>query len=1337
MGSLAIENALSSCCTGLAGVAPSPADTASWLAARLAAHPVARIQLSGTSEIQAGGTDGRLRHVELAAVITAIEQAAPGSAGRPEIHLYQDWIAANAEGSPHLYAAWFNLGAALAREGEANGAASAYGNAHQLNPVFHPAAIQLGLTLEGMGQKDAALRIWGGAIQSDEARTTLLNHRGRLMERLGRLDEAEAALRSSLLINPAQLDASQHWVHIRQKACRWPALAAIIPGLPPAELLRRSGPLAALALTDDVSVQCEITASWIASKMPPAATRLSAPEGYHHDRVRIGYLSSDFCSHAMGFLITELFERHDRTQFEVFGYCATLEDGSSIRQRIVAAFDHHRIIRGLSDEQAARLIRDDEIDILIDLNGLTAHTRLAVLRWRPAPIQATYLGFVGPVALPELDYLLCDDFVIPPSQSDAYRPMPLTIARTYQANDSKRSIGKTLSRQEAGLPETCFVFCCFSNHYKITEAMFGAWMSILRQADQAVLWLTVDNAWSQVNLREEATRAGVAPERILFAERVSSELYMSRLSLADLFLDTFPYNAGTVASDAIRMQLPLLTLSGASFASRMAGSLLHAIGARQGIATTLSEYIAVATTLATDRRAYASYKQHFASGAWKATSGNIAGFTREFETTLRRLMANQPVAMITPGLEEPLDVVTSDVAAASNSRDTHRDPRSEDFGLTELINTAEKMAGSGNVEACLELYALWLQHHLTDSLRHVAHFNHGVLLSDSGQPARAAAAFAEATRAAPTFLPAYINAGVAFERLDRIEEAIGCWLHVADCLVPVDGDCISQKTTALKHVARVSKMNGNLPRVEAVLHRSLDIDPHQRDVIQHWIAAREMQCKWPVIAPWGKLTQSSLMAACSPLALAIHTNDPMFQLANAWRSFESDAVRTSSPCTVGRWVPPAAPPPKRPLRIGYVSPDLREHAVGFLTAELFELHDRAKIEVFAYFSGPGGSDALQARIRQTVDHWRNIVGWSDKQAARRIVDDEIDILIDLGGHTAGAPAGAFALRPAPVIVNWLGYPGSMGTPHHQYIIADEMIIPPCYEKFYSERVVRLPCYQPTDRKRIVAQPPSRCEAGLTDGAMVYCCFNGTQKITPAMFQCWMRILARVPHSILWLLSCDTATDERLRQQAALHGVSPGRLVFAARKLNAEHLARYDLADLFLDTSPYGAHTTASDALWMGVPVLTLAGRSFASRVCSSLVHAAGLPELVCSSPEAYVNRAVELGTGPDMLLALRERLQVDRDRCTLFNMPLLVTRLELLYERMWDDYLSDRLPKPDLTNLAVYNAIGDELDHETVEIPDLQGYERQYAIALAYRDSLSPIMPDGRLVRRTAVTCPR
>ena len=587
------------------------------------------------------GMSEHLETISFEAIITAIEQGRPGVTGAAEILIYRQWIEANTGTSPHLFAAWFNLGVALGLTGDRVGALAAYGNAGALRPDFFPAAVNLGLGLEAGGQVDLALTTWDGAIQTNEARTTLLNHRARLMEQAGRLDEAEAVMRTSLLTDAAQPDVVQHWVHIRQKACRWPVLLADMPGLSPEALLQQAGPLGLLALTDDVDVQREVIAGWIARKIPPASSSLGPVTRYRHDRIRIGYLSSDFCRHAMSFLVAELFEHHDRSRFEIYGYCSTLEDGSEIRQRVIAGFDHHRIIRDLSDEQAARIIRNDEIDILIDLNGLTAHTRLAILKWRPAPIQATYLGFIGPIPMPEIDYLFCDNFVVPPELAASYQPTPLSIGQIYQANDSKREPGAAMTRREAGLPEDVFVLCCFSNSYKITEEMFAAWLSIMRNADHSVLWLAVDNQWAQANLLAQAERAGIASARIVFAGRTSPELYMSRLGVADLFLDTFPYNAGTIASDAIRMGLPLLTRAGASFASRMAGSMLHAIDAHQGITGSTQEYVERGTVLATQPEAYAAYKKHFNEDAWMRTVGNIDRFTCELESRLTDLVSGR------------------------------------------------------------------------------------------------------------------------------------------------------------------------------------------------------------------------------------------------------------------------------------------------------------------------------------------------------------------------------------------------------------------------------------------------------------------------------------------------------------------------------------------------------------------------------------------------------------------------------------------------------------------------------------------------------------------------
>jgi len=574
-------------------------------------------------------------------IVAVIEAIGSGTGARAAITLYRDWIAATAPGTPGLHAAWFNLGTELGASGDNARAIQAYRTALEIRPGFAPAAINLGLQLERQGAAAAALQVWDDALQPDESRTMLLNQRARLLEQSGDLAQAAEALRTSLLTRHDQPDAVQHWLHLRQKMCQWPVLAEIIPGLSHDDLLRQSGPLAALALTDDVTAQRAIAAGFIARKTHPRPA-LAPAGGYHHDRLRIGYLSSDFCSHAMSYLIVELFERHDRERFEVHGYCASPEDGSPIRTRVIAAFDHFTSVRSMSDEAAARRIRDDEIDILIDLNGLTSGGRLQILRWKPAPIQATYLGFIGPVALPELDYMLCDDFVVPPAIAASYHPAPMPIQRLYQANDSKRVVGAPLSRAQAGLPDDRFVFCCFSNHYKITETMFAGWMRILHGAPDSVLWLVDDNIWSRQNLRLRAMIAGIAPERLLFARRTDPATYMVRLALADVFLDTFPYNAGTIASDAIRMGLPLLTLAGRSFASRMAAGMLHAIGADAGVTETMDAYGATAVALATDPSYYAAYRAHFSETPWAGSLGDIAGFTRHFEVALLRMAETRP-----------------------------------------------------------------------------------------------------------------------------------------------------------------------------------------------------------------------------------------------------------------------------------------------------------------------------------------------------------------------------------------------------------------------------------------------------------------------------------------------------------------------------------------------------------------------------------------------------------------------------------------------------------------------------------------------------------------------
>ena len=571
--------------------------------------------------------------LDLLALLQFAETATPRDAGL----LYDFWLGANG-GHPGACAVWFNQGVLRGQSGDPAGAAQSYQAALRLKPDLTEAAINLGTAMEAQGQIDAALASWRSALPAPNLRQILHNQLGRVLEGQGQLGPAAAELRASLLISPDQPDVQQHLVHLRQRMMVWPPEHLDVPGLDDLTAARHCGPLAALALFDDPGDQAVAGADWIGRKVPFPGPALAPAQGYVHDRIRIGYLSTDFCRHAMSFLIAELLERHDRTAFEVYGYCASPEDGSDIRQRVIAAFDHFIPVSAMSDAAAANRIRADEIDILIDLNGLTKGARPEILRWKPAPVQATYLGYIGPVPLPELDYILCDAVTIPPEQDADYAPQPLRIDGCYQANDSTPPRAVPVSRAQEGLPQDAFVFCCASHAYKITESMFETWCSIVAQVPGSVLWLIDDNVEAREATIRRWAAAGLDPDRLIFAARVDPDRYRARLALADLFLDTSPYNAGTIASDALRMGLPIVTLQGRAFSARMASSLLMAVGLPQGITADLAQYQERACAIATTPALHAAMRDHLANGAWARTLGDAVGFAQRYEAALKSVL---------------------------------------------------------------------------------------------------------------------------------------------------------------------------------------------------------------------------------------------------------------------------------------------------------------------------------------------------------------------------------------------------------------------------------------------------------------------------------------------------------------------------------------------------------------------------------------------------------------------------------------------------------------------------------------------------------------------------
>jgi len=356
------------------------------------------------------------------------------------------------------------------------------------------------------------------------------------------------------------------------------------------------------------------------------------------------------------------------------------------------------------------------------------------------------------------------------------------------------------------------------------------------------------------------------------------------------------------------------------------------------------------------------------------------------------------------------------------------------------------------------------------------------------------------------------------------------------------------------------------------------------------------------------------------------------------------------------------------IRIAYVSPDLREHPVGHLIAGVFEQHDKSRFETIAISLGVDDQSRLRQRMLQCFDQFVDVRGWGTLQIAQKMREMEVDIAIDLGGYTSDTRTEVFAWRPAPVQVNYLGYPGTMGSDYYDYILADRQVIPPEQQRFYTERVAYLPdTYLPTDRSiQIAERTPSRAECGLPENGFVFCSFSHDYKISPPLFERWMRILQQVPGSVLWLMARGEAAQANLRKEAAARGVVPERLIFAGRVPRVEdHLARYRQADLFLDTHPYNAHTTAADALMAGLPVLTYMGQAFPARVAGSLLTALDVPELITHSPDEYEARALELAQQPALLRALREKVQAHGTTRALFDTRAFCLGLEATYMAMW------------------------------------------------------------------------
>ena len=544
--------------------------------------------------------------------------------------------------------------------------------------------------------------------------------------------------------------------------------------------------------------------------------------------------------------------------------------------------------------------------------------------------------------------------------------------------------------------------------------------------------------------------------------------------------------------------------------------------------------------------------------------------------------------------------------------------------------------------------------------------NRGLALQELKRLDDALASYDKAIALKPDSAEAFNNRGVALQELKRLEEALASYDR-ALAVKPDYAEAFDNRGNALQELKRFEE-------ALASFDRALAAKADHAHAFSGAAACVIRLCDWDRRMWFARelgLHISGKKSIIAPFLLLGYGGKPELQLQCARNYIDDKVPLVPRPFWTGAtWR-------HDKVRIAYLSADFHQHATAYLMAELFERHDRSRFEVIGVSFGVDDKSDMRRRLVAAFDQFYDVRRKSDEEAAKLLHGLQVDIAIDLKGYTQDSRPGILAYRPTPIQASYLGFPGTMGAEFIDYIIADETVLPFDHQPFYAEKIVHLPdCYQVNDTKRNIAErTPTRQEAGLPEKGCVFCCFNNNWKITPEVFSVWIRLLHAVEGSVLWLFRDNESAERNLRKEAQARGIDPARLVFAGRLPLEDHLARHRLADLFLDTLPYNAHTTASDALWVGLPVLTCMGNAFAGRVAASLLHAIGLPELVTHSIEDYEALALRLAKDPSLLEGYRNRLATNRLTHPLFDIDRFRHHIEAAYLQMWGIWQRGEQPR--------------------------------------------------------------
>jgi predicted O-linked N-acetylglucosamine transferase (SPINDLY family) len=957
-------------------------------------------------------------------------------------------------------------------------------------------------------------------------------------------------------------------------------------------------------------------------------------------KIRIGYVSPDFREHSIRYFMQPILANHDRSQFEITCYAAgKRRDGvTTLLSQMVDAW---HFVADLTHAQLAQLIHSHGIDILVDLAGHTADNRLLTFAHQPAPVQVTYLGYPTTTGLSTIDFRLTDSICDPPGADEFYTEalVRLPVAFFAYGDDLAAPLDLNLPADRNGY----FTFGSFNSFTKINDETLDSWATILKGVPNSRLLMKarpLENPSTRRHVIESFAQRGIPVDRLDLRAWVTLPEHTALLGSAiDLMLDTYPYNGHTTSCQALWRGVPVVTRSGNTFRSRVGECILNNLGLPELVAHSKEQYEQIAIRTALDLAKLRELRATLGQRMRSSPLANSPAFTRALEDCYRKMLTGQAKA-------------------------------------AALVEQAMALHRRGELPLAMEKYE---QAGKLDPQNAAAWSNLGAAHLGLGQIEKAIEYLGKATQISSTEARTWSNLGIAHEKLGKFDQAI-VYYEKAIALDPDFWEARSNLggaySSAGQHDKAIASYRETLNlKIKALKPDAAELAKMERELLAGIGGAYDAMGRHDLA-----IANFRQVVSAEPGQHVAHSNLLMSMLWSA------DIPESEIFAEHQRWgsiyaTPPAKPPhfqgydfsPNRRLRIGYVSPDFREHSVRHFIEPILASHDKSKVEVFCYFLSQ--ADAATQRLKTLVEHWRSVPTIGEEKLAERIREDRIDVLIDLAGHTSEYALLAFARSPAPVQVTYLGYPATTGVPAIQYRLTDSITDPPGTESYCTETLHRLPNaffvfgYDP-------ALPYDAVLPADRNGYVTFGSFNAFAKVSQAMLDTWAQILRATPNSRLLFKAGpmnNPTTRKEIETFFADRGIDPQRLMPTPWVDQAEHYRLLGSVDLALDPFPYHGHTTTCQQIWMGVPMITRVGDTFRSRVGATILHHLDLMDFAADSNAQYAEKAIAFANDLTRLRELRPGLRERMRLSPLCDAVGFTRDLEEAYRQMFSSVEAGKL----------------------------------------------------------------